>query len=140
MAPTFGATSGLPYTGLLNGNGPTTVSGLTGNRIPTGALGAGGTNRLPGVERNTYSMPKTWNLDLRIARAFPLRGGQKIEGMVDIFNVTNRMNYTQVNNTLYNVSGSALNCNATFGTRTNGNSNYFVFTPCQVQLWVRYTF
>ena len=85
-------------------------------------------------------MPKTWNFDLRIARAFPLANGQRIEGMVDIFNVTNRMNYTQVNNTLYNVSGSTLNYNTTFGTLTNGNSNYFVFTPRQVQLSVRYTF
>ena len=140
VAPTFGATSGLPYTGLLNGNGPTTVSGLTGNRISTGALGAGGTNRLPGVERNTYAMPKTWNFDLRIARSFGVGNGQRIEGMVDIFNVTNRMNYTQVNNTLYNVSGQSLNYNTTFGTLTNGNSNYFVFTPRQVQLSVRYTF
>ena len=38
------------------------------------------------------------------------------------------------------VAAPTLVYNPTFGTLTNANSNYFVFTPRQVQLALRYTF
>ena len=45
---------------------------------------------------------------------------------------------------MYTVGGTVaaptLTYNPTFQTLTNANSNYFVFTPRQVQLAVRYTF
>jgi hypothetical protein len=138
ISPTFTTTSGIPYTGLLTGNGPGT------GRTSTGVLGAGGINRLPQIARNSYSLPKTWDINLRIARTFALGSGHRIEGMVDIFNLTDRLNYTQANTTQYTVGGTAaaptLVYNSLFGSLTNGNSNYFVFTPRQVQLSVRYTF
>jgi Carboxypeptidase regulatory-like domain/TonB dependent receptor len=144
ISPTLAITSGIPYTALLTGNTPIAT------RIQTGVLGAGGTNRLPQVGRNTFALPKTANLDLRIARAFALGAGHRVEGIVDIFNLTNRMNYTSVNQTMYTVGGTAaaptLTYNAPingvggFGALTNGNNNYFVFTPRQVQLALRYSF
>lgn len=52
--------------------------------------------------------------------------------------------YTQMNTQMYTVGGSAtaptLVSIATFGSLTNGNSNYFVFTPRQIQVAARYTF
>ena len=134
------ATSGVPYTAVLAGNAPVTPAISSGG----GVLGAGGTNRLPSIGRNTFSLPKTANVDLRISRAFLLGGGHKLEGILDIFNLTDRMNYTQATNLMYTVGGTAaaptLAFNPTFSTPNNGNNNYFVFTPRQVQLAVRYSF
>ncbi len=138
IAPAFTATSGLPQTAFLTGNTPNTA------RVSTGVLGAGGTNRLPQIERNSYSLPKTANLDLRISRGFRISGTHRLEAMVDVFNVFNRLNHTAMNTTIYNIGGTAaaptLTFNPTFETLTNANSNYFVFTPRQVQLAARYTF
>ena len=61
-----------------------------------------------------------------------------------MFNLANRLNYTQVNTSMYTVGGTAaaptLVYNTNFQSLTNANSNYFVFTPRQVQLAFRYTF
>jgi hypothetical protein len=137
VAPALSVSSGVPYTAVLTGNAP-----ITGTS--TGVLGAGGTNRLPSIPRNNFNLPTTANLDLRVSRAFTLAGSHKIEAIVDIFNVTNRLNYTQVNTSMYAIGGTAaaptLTFNPTFGTLTNANSNYFVFTPRQVQLALRYSF
>ena len=94
--------------------------------------------------RNTYHLPKhRRRRPSRLARLHRL-GTQKIEAILDVFNLTNRLNYTQVNSTMYAVGGTAaaptLTYNQTFQTLTNANSNYFVFTPRQIQLAVRYTF
>jgi hypothetical protein len=137
ISPTVTATSGLPYTATLQGNSP--VAGIS-----TGVLRAGGTNRLPNFARNSFHFPNTANVDLRISRGFTVAGTHRIEGMVDIFNIFDRMNYTQANQNIYTVGGTAaaptLTAIPTFGSLTNGNSNYFVFTPRQVQLALRYTF
>jgi hypothetical protein len=131
-------TSGLPYTAVVTGNTPNTA------RVLTGILGAGGSNRLPQIPRNTYQLPRTADLALRVSRGFTIAGSQKIEAILDVFNLTNRLNYTQVNSTMYTVGGTVaaptLTYNQTFGTLTNANSNYFVFTPRQIQIACRYTF
>ena len=140
VSPTFATTSGVPYTATLTSNTPNTA------RVSTGVLGAGGSNRLPSIERNAYSLPKTANVDLRISRAFTLQGTHKAEVVVDIFNVANRLNYTAANTLMYTLPTTAtatsptLIYNPTFQSLTNANSNYFVFTPRQVQLALRYTF
>jgi hypothetical protein len=108
-------------------------------------LGAGGTNRLPNVPRNAYNLPTTANFDLRIAYGFPLGGGgRKLEAIADVFNMFNHLNYTAANMLMYTVQGTAtapeLAYNSAFGTLTNANSNYFVFTPRQLQLALRYSF
>jgi outer membrane receptor protein involved in Fe transport len=138
IAPTLSISSGVPYTATLTGNTPNTA------RVSTGVLGAGGTNRLPNVERNAYLLPKTANVDLRVSRAFPNLGPRRIEAILDVFNMFNRLNYTASNTLMYTVGGSVaaptLSYNPTFGSLTNANSNYFVFTPRQIQLSARLTF
>jgi hypothetical protein len=138
IAPAFVTSSGVPYTATLTGNTPNTA------RVLTGVLGAGGSNRLPSIARNAYQLPRTMNFDLRVSRAFDLGSGHRVEALLDVFNVTNRLNHTQVNPLMYTVGGTVaaptLTYNPTFGSLTNANSNYFVFTPRQVQLAVRYTF
>ncbi len=137
IAPAFSTASGQPYTGTLTGNNP--VAGIS-----TGILRAGGSNRLPSIGRNTFHLPKTAEMSLRVSRGFNLGSGHKLEAMADIFNLFNRLNYTAVNASMYTVGGTAaaptLAYNSTFGSLTNANSNYFVFTPRQLQLSVRYTF
>jgi hypothetical protein len=138
ISPTLSVSSGVPYTATLTGNTPNTA------RISTGVLGAGGSNRLPSIERNAFHLPTTANVDLRVSRAFRLSGEHRIEGILDVFNLFNRLNHTAVNTLMYTVGGTVaaptLTYNPTFGSLTNANSNYFVFTPRQVQLAVRYTF
>jgi len=99
---------------------------------------------LPIVPRNAYSLPNTANVDLRISRGFPGTGPRRVEGILDVFNVFNRLNYTAANMLMYTVGGTptapTLTYNSTFGSLTNANSNYFVFTPRQIQLAVRVTF
>ena len=66
--------------------------------------------------------------------------------VLDIFILTNRLNYTAANTLMYTLPSTAtatsptLTYNPTFQSLTNANSNYFVFTPRQVQLALRYTF
>ena len=83
-------------------------------------------------------------LDLRVSRGFGLGAGHKVEGILDVFNLTNRLNYTSATSLMYTVAGTVaaptLTYNPTFGSLTNANSNYFVFTPRQIQLALRYTF
>jgi outer membrane receptor protein involved in Fe transport len=139
ISPTISITSGVPYTATLTGNTP--VAG----RVNTGVLGAGGTNRLPSIPRNDFSLPSTANVDLRVSRAFSVGpAGQRIEVIGDVFNLFNRLNHTAANTQMYTVGGTAaaptLQYIQTFASLTNANSNYFVFTPRQVQLAIRYTF
>ena len=112
---------------------------------PTGILGAGGTNRLPSIERNTFRNPYTTNVDLRIARTFALPGKARIEVLAEAFNLFNRINYTAVNNTFYTIGGTAaaptLTYNAaTFNTPINANNGTFAPRPREIQFGIRVNF
>ena len=113
-------------------------------RISTGILGAGGTNRLPSVPRNGTCCRTRQISTCESPAGSRSAEGQKIEAIVDIFNLLNRLNYTSSNALMYSITGTAaaptLSYNPTFQSLTNANSNYFVFTPRQVQLALRYTF
>jgi hypothetical protein len=138
IAPVIGISSAAPFTPLVSGNAPQTT------RVQTGVIGAGGINRLPQTERNSYRLPTQASLDIRVSRAFPI-GKSKLEGIFEAFNLFNRINYTLANNTLYTIGGSlaapTLVYNAaTFNTYTNANSGSFSPRPREIQLGVRYTF
>ena len=138
IAPVISVSKGAPFTPSLTGNAPPTT------RVLTGILGAGGTNRLPSIERNSYRLPSSANVDLRISRAFSLRDAGKIEVTLDAFNLFNRINYTSVNQTIYTVGGTAtvptLTYNTTFNSFTNANSGTFAPRPREIQLGVRFNF
>jgi Carboxypeptidase regulatory-like domain len=138
IAPVIGISSAAPFTPLVSGNAPQTT------RVQTGVIGAGGINRLPQTERNSYRLPTQASVDLRVSRAFPI-GKSKLEGIFEAFNLFNRINYTLANNTLYTIGGSlaapTLVYNAaTFNTYTNANSGSFSPRPREIQLGIRYTF
>jgi Carboxypeptidase regulatory-like domain len=140
IAPLLTVSSGAPFTALLSGNAPQAAT----VRVLTGILGSGGTNRLPSIERNTYRLPNTASLDLRVSRSFPI-GKSKLEGIFEVFNLFNRINYTAANQTFYTVGGTVaaptlVYNSATFNTMTNANNGTFSPRPREIQLGVRYTF
>ena len=138
FAPVIGASSGSPFTPGISGNAPPTT------RILTGILGAGGSNRLPSIERNSYRLPSTTSVDFRVSRSFQLQGKAKIEALVETFNLFNHINYTSENTTLYTIGGTAtaptLAYNTLFGSYTNANSGTFSPRPREVQIGVRFNF
>jgi hypothetical protein len=140
IAPLLTVSSGAPFTAFLSGNAPQAAT----VRVLTGILGSGGTNRLPSIERNTYRLPNTASLDLRVSRSFPI-GKSKLEGIFEVFNLFNRINYTAASQTFYTVGGTVaaptlVYNSATFNTMTNANNGTFSPRPREIQLGVRYTF
>src|SRR5207247_5093822 len=85
ISPTLGVSSGVPYTATLTGNTPNTA------RISTGVLGAGGTNRLPSIARNAFHLPKTANVDRRVAGPLAASGGHPLDGIARVVNLSHRV-------------------------------------------------
>jgi hypothetical protein len=156
LSPVIQIQSGLPYTMSTSGTSPGAIS--SGG----GINGSNGTFRIAEVGRNTFSMPGTVVIDLRLAKRFQLTDRYVLEFTGDAFNAFNRQNYTGVNSLGYSVSTSnitvpsgTVTCSSAapclkynfdsktyapnFGTLTNSNSN-FIYTSRQIQLGVRFTF
>jgi hypothetical protein len=87
-------------------------------------------DRPAGVSRNSARQPKTTSFDLRISRAFVVRGSQRIEAMLEAFNLFNHVNVIAVNNTF----GTGATPPASFGQPTVAGD------PRQVQVGVRWSF
>jgi hypothetical protein len=51
---------------------------------------------LPTVGRNTLRLPDTGRLDLRVSRAVHLTERVRMRGSVEIFNLTNHVNYSAI--------------------------------------------
>jgi hypothetical protein len=122
--------SGRPYNVLagtdLNGDGD-------GGSFPSDRA-----RRVPGdpttsVARNSGTTPGQAGLDLRISRAFLLRGGWDADVILEIFNAFNRTNFTDVNN-VFGTGSYPTNPLPTFGLHHQAAS------ARQVQLGARLTF
>ncbi|HWX53467.1 MAG TPA: carboxypeptidase regulatory-like domain-containing protein [Verrucomicrobiae bacterium] len=132
FAPIYQIQSGLPFSLLTAGTPP----GGLGSSIN----GSGGANRIDVTGRNTFRNPGTWFSDLRLAKSFKYQEKYELELTGDFFNIANKQNVTQINNTGYIIGGNTLTfASATFGTINNSNSN-FQYTPRQVQLGARIKF
>ena len=70
--------------------------------------GAGGAAYLPTVGRDTLRLPDAFNLDLRVSRVVGLGERVRLRGMVDVFNVTNHVNYSGVTTRAF-LAGTAVN-------------------------------
>ena len=102
IAPLFTESSGRPYSLDIFG----------GTRLAGGhesINGAGGAAYLPTVGRNTLRLPDTGRLDLRVSRALRVTERVRMRGSVEVFNLTNRVNYSAIMQRAYIV-----------GTETNG--------------------
>lgn len=160
LSPILQVQNGLPYT--LSVSGSNAPGGTNG-----GINGSGGTNRIDVLGNNSFRMPMTLEPDLRLSKSFSFQERYKLELAADFFNVINKQNVTNINNTGYIVQSSgsvttlsgAVTCSAAspclnfnvntnpganfaplFGTITNTNSSIFLPTPRQIQLGARFRF
>ena len=134
----FTAQSGFAYSALVSGD--PNADGITS------------TDRVPGTKRNQYSTPASWIVDMRIGRVIRFGERYRLSLFAEGFNLFNRANVQNVNNTLYAFSPATstlpnrLSAAATnFGTpRTfisgspsfNSNSSY----NREFQLGIRFDF
>lgn len=105
ISPLIAISSGAPYNPLLQGNAPGGVS--------SGILGAGGTNRLPVLPPNSFQMPRTANVDLRLEKAFHITEGRRFTLTADAFNALNHTNFTSVDTQAFTICAANSRCSAT---------------------------
>jgi len=102
VAPIYTESSGRPYSLDIFG----------GTRLAGGhesINGAGGAVYLPTVGRNTLRLPDTSRIDLRVSRALRVTERVRARGSIEVFNLTNRVNYSAIMQRAFLV-----------GTETNG--------------------
>ena len=159
IAPILNWFSGQRYTGNVSGSISASAAGFAPNGVtgvcigppgsdpattqscftPGGGLnGSGGSSRFPLFPRGFFKQPAIQYLDLRLSRRFSIGEKAKIEVLGEAFNFFNRTQVTGVNTTLYNLSGTTLTFNPTFGQTTAADST--LFRERQVQLAVRFEF
>lgn len=118
LAPIVSYYTGRVFTAGVAGN--PTAGGLGGLN---GSLGS---NRFPLLGRNTFRQPRIINVDFRLARKFKLPGERvTVEILGEIFNVFNRTQVTGVNTTAYNLAGTTLTANPSFGSITAAGGSLF---------------
>jgi outer membrane receptor protein involved in Fe transport len=111
ISPLFSVSSGAPFTPLISGNAPN-PAGFTSFTGGTGVLADGGTNRVPWLAPNSFQMPRTANVDLRLQKAFTLHESWKFTLSGDAFNLLNHNNITAVNATMYTICAPGSFCSA----------------------------
>lgn len=148
IAPIFNAFSGARATGNISGTISPASFGFTGANCTGGAgtcstpaggvNGAGGATRFGGLSRNFFKQPKIWYLDMRLSRRFQIKEDMRIEVLAEAFNIFNRTQVTGINTTLYNLAGTTLTLNPSFGQTTAADST--LFRERQIQLGARFEF
>lgn len=115
------------------------------------------TDRPPFVGRNTGIGPNYFNVDLRLAKEVRFRGDSdyRIEGIIEAFNLFNRVNFSGVNNTvgscepagslIFRSCGGVPLDNAHIKARQNASPAEplgftSAFDPRQIQLGVKFRF
>src|SRR5262249_54972078 len=133
LSPLYQAQSGLPFSLVTSGSAP---GGLS-----TGINGSGGRSGIDAVGRNTFRMPRTQVVDMRISKKFTFAERFNAEFVAQAYNLFNHVNATTMNNTGYIISNSGtlnnvtgapacssaapcLNFNGPFNTISNANSNF----------------
>ena len=122
--------SGRPYTILagadLNGDG-------NGGSLPPDRARRNPTDESSSLTRNSATLPWLATVDLRASRRFSLRGRLAAEPIVEVFNLFNRTNYTDINN-VFGIGAYPTSPVPTFGQFTQAAP------PRQMQLAVRLSF
>jgi len=151
IAPSYQFQNGngvtLGVTGSTSGLIAKDANGASLTAVASSVNGSGGTNRVPGYDRNYLNLPRTQILDLRLSKRFKVKEYGTVELLGESFNLANHVNITGVNTTAYaygvgtgSLAGTnTLTYNTPFFTTTGSNGN-FIYTPRQVQLGVRVQF
>jgi hypothetical protein len=147
LAPIVTVSSGAPYTATVSGNA------IVSNTLPasqrptsTGILGAGGSNRIPGIPRNGFQMPRIVNVDLRIAKKFKLYESLGFEVFGEAFNLFNHVNATAVGTRNFSITNAGtpaapiptLTYDPQFGVVQASSSS--LLAQRQIQIGARLTF
>jgi hypothetical protein len=127
ISPLVIASSGVPFTPTVSNSAPSprTVNGITYN-APAGAGGAladGGSTRVPFLGPNSFQLPRTANVDLRIEREFKFRERWKLTLSGDAFNLFNHVNVTSVNTQMFAIQSSG----TAHGVACSGSAPCLVF-------------
>ncbi|MFI5095894.1 MAG: TonB-dependent receptor, partial [Candidatus Acidiferrales bacterium] len=141
ISPLIGASSGAPFTPTVSGSAPSqTVNGVTyvAPQGASGSLADGGTTRVPFLGANSFQMPRTVNVDLRIAKEFKVWESWKLTLSGDAFNLFNHVNVTGVNTQMFSISGNNLNYQTTFGSATSSSNT--LTAQRQIQVGIRLDF
>ena len=140
IAPIISVSSGIPFTATVSGNA-FVPAGFT--RVQSGILGAGGSNRLPSIPRNGFQMPRTANVDLRVAKKFHIWESTGLELFGEAFNLFNHVNVTSVGTRNYSITGNAasptLTLDPQFGIPTGSTTSTGTQTQRQIQIGARFT-
>ena len=107
ISPLVIASSGVPFTPTVGfGNAPSqTIAGVT-YVAPNGAggpLADGGSNRVPFLGPNSFQLPRTATVDLRIEKGFKIRESWKLTLSGDAFNLFNHVNVTSANVQMFSI-------------------------------------
>lgn len=126
ISPLVIASSGVPFTPTVSGNAPSeTIAGVT-YVAPNGAGGAladGGSNRVPFLGPNSFQLPRTATVDLRIEKGFKIRESWKLTLSGDAFNLLNHVNVTGVNTQMFSIQSSG----TVHGVACSGGAPCLVF-------------
>lgn len=153
LAPDFQTQNGLPYSMNISGSSSklylTPGAAAQGSIISTTSFnGSGGSNRVPGYNRNDLMYPKTWFVDLRASKKLVVKESYKLEFLAEAFNLTNHQNVTGLGTTAYTVStDSTAHVNnlvpytsTPFGSITSTDNSNFAYNVRQLQMALRLTF
>jgi len=153
LAPIYQVQNGLPFSLTTAGNAP---GGLS-----AGVNGSNGRKGIDVIGRNTFHLPRTQVVDLRISKKFSFGENYKFEVLGEGFNLFNRTNVTSAQTLGYRIATNnvttanglvtctnaapCLNLNVNsafapvFGTAANANSN-FAYSSRQIQIGFRFLF
>ncbi len=141
ISPLITISSGVPFTPLIQGNAPTqTVAGVSyvGVTGGSGVLADGGTNRPPFFANNSFQLPRTAIVDLRLEKSFTFWENKKLTLLGDAFNLFNHVNFTAADTQMYSITGSSLVFNPHFGVPTQSSNS--LIGQRQMQVGVRLDF
>lgn len=112
--------SGWSLSGILTAEDGRPFTARVGNDLNND--GNRFTDRVPNVGRNTLTGPGFVSFDPRVARDIRLHERVRLQLIAEAFNAFNRANFTNVNQTFYNLVGTAPNLslarNLSFGNPT----------------------
>jgi carboxypeptidase family protein/TonB-dependent receptor-like protein len=110
ISPLIIASSGAPFTPMVSGSAPSqTIGGIT-YVAPQGGSGNSlddeGTTRVPFLGANSFQMPRTVNVDLRLAKEFKIHESWNLTLSGDAFNLFNHVNVTGVSTQMFAIQSS----------------------------------
>jgi hypothetical protein len=151
MSPIFAAQNGLPYSISTSGSAPGLLSNGGGMNGSDGRFG------IDVLGRNTFRLPGTQDLDLRISKSISIKEKVSLEFLGEAYNLFNHFNAQTASATGYTVTKSGtitdttgavqscsnatpcLSYNTAFSTITAANNTYAYWTR-QIQIGVRLKF